>query len=77
MVQHRRTGLITPEDLPPEVHAVSRRVLTPLEAMERDAIVKCLADANGNKVQAARSLGMSRATIYRKIHDYGIVPPTA
>ena len=65
------------EDLPPEVHAVSRRVLSPLEAMERDAIVKCLADANGNKVRAARSLGMSRATIYRKIHDYGIVPPTA
>ncbi len=77
VVKHRRTGTITPEDLPPEVHAVSRRVLTPLEAMERDAIVKCLADANGNKVQAARSLGMSRATIYRKIHDYGIVPPNA
>ena len=53
VVKHRRTGCITPEDLPPEVHAVSRRVLSPLEAMERDAIVKCLADANGNKVQAA------------------------
>ena len=77
VVKHRRTGWITPEDLPPEVHAVSRRVLSPLEAMERDAIIKCLSDANGNKVRAARSLGMSRATIYRKIHDYGIVPPTA
>ncbi|MCW2848155.1 MAG: Fis family transcriptional regulator [Marmoricola sp.] len=73
---HRRSGSITAEDLPPEVHAVSRRVLSPLEAMERDAIVKCLNDAHGNKLQAARSLGMSRATIYRKIHDYGIVPPT-
>jgi len=77
VVKHRRTGVITADDLPPEVHAVSRRVLTPLEAMERDAIVTCLADANGNKVQAARSLGMSRATIYRKIHDYGIVPPSS
>ena len=76
VVKHRRTGSITPEDLPPEVHAVSRRVLSPLEALERDAIVKSLTDADGNKVQAARSLGMSRATIYRKIHDYGIVPPT-
>ena len=74
VVRHRRTGCITPEDLPPEVHAVSRRVLSPLEALERDAIVKCLSEAHGNKVQAARSLGMSRATIYRKIHDYGIVP---
>ena len=75
VVKHRRTGTIKAEDLPPEVHAVSRRVLTPLEAMERDAIVKCLGEANGSKIKAARSLGMSRATIYRKIHDYGIVLP--
>ncbi len=73
VVRHRRTGVITPEDLPPEAHTVSRRVLSSLESMERDAIVRCLADAQGNKLQAARSLGMSRATIYRKIHDYGIV----
>jgi transcriptional regulator of acetoin/glycerol metabolism len=26
-------------------------------------------------VQAARSLGMSRATIYRKIHEFGIITP--
>ncbi len=41
--------------------------------MERDAIVRSLADAEGNKVAAAGSLGMSRATIYRKIREYGIV----
>lgn len=75
VVKHRRTGLIEPEHLPPEAHTVSRRVLSPLESMERDAIVRCLSDANGNKIQAARSLGMSRATIYRKIHDFGIVAP--
>ena len=73
VVKHRRTGTIQPGDLPPEAHTMSRRVLSPLEAMERDAIVRCLADARGSKTQAARSLGMSRATIYRKIHDYGIV----
>ena len=76
VVKHRRTGVIRPADLPPEVHAVSRRLLTPLESMERDAIVVALASAAGNKVEAARSLGMSRATIYRKIHEYGIVTPT-
>jgi sigma-54 dependent transcriptional regulator, acetoin dehydrogenase operon transcriptional activator AcoR len=71
--QKRRTGTIRPDDLPPESRTVSRRRLNPLEAMERDAIVRSLLDARGNKVKAARALGMSRATIYRKIHEYGIV----
>ena len=76
VVQHRRTGSIQPNDLPPECRTVSRRLLSPLESMERDAIVRSLQDTEGNKVRAARSLGMSRATIYRKIHEYGIVTPT-
>jgi transcriptional regulator of acetoin/glycerol metabolism len=75
VVQHRRVGLIEPSDLPPGALTVSRRRLSPLESLERDAIVNSLADAAGNKVKAARSLGMSRATIYRKIHEYGIVDP--
>jgi transcriptional regulator of acetoin/glycerol metabolism len=75
VVQHRRTGSIEPGDLPSEAHTLSRRVLSPLESMERDAIIRCLNDAHGNKVEAARSLGMSRATIYRRIHEYGIVTP--
>ena len=56
---------------------MSRRLLSPLESMERDAIVQSLLDHHGNKVKAAESLGMSRATIYRKIHEYGIVTPAA
>jgi transcriptional regulator of acetoin/glycerol metabolism len=75
VLAHRRTGLVLPGDLPPECRTVSRRLLSPLEAMERDAIVQSLLDFGGNKVRAARSLGMSRATIYRKIHEYGIVTP--
>jgi transcriptional regulator of acetoin/glycerol metabolism len=72
---HRRSGPIDAEDLPAETLSMSRRVLTRLESMERDAIVRGLTDSGGNKVAAARSLGMSRATIYRKIHEYGIVTP--
>jgi sigma-54 dependent transcriptional regulator, acetoin dehydrogenase operon transcriptional activator AcoR len=75
VVQLRRTGVIKPKDLPPECRTVSRRLLSPLESMERDAIVQSLLDFDGNKVKAAESLGMSRATIYRKIHEYGIVVP--
>ncbi|WP_232661814.1 sigma-54-dependent Fis family transcriptional regulator [Pseudonocardia sp. TRM90224] len=72
VVARRRAGVVVPADLPPETHAITRRVLTPLEAIECDAIVDALLDNNGNKAEAARHLGMSRATIYRKIRGYGI-----
>jgi hypothetical protein len=75
VASHRRTGTIRPGDLPPQCWTVSRRLLTPLESMQRDAIVQSLLDYQGNKLQAAGSLGMSRATIYRKIHEYGILTP--
>ena len=77
VVHRRRAGTIQPGDLPPECWTVSRRLLSPLESMERDAIVQSLLDHDGNKVRAAESLGMSRATIYRKIHEYGIVAPAS
>jgi len=77
VVQHRRIGTIQPSDLPPECWTVSRRLLSPLESIERDAIVAALLDSGGNKLQAAKSLGMSRATIYRKVHGYGIVTPAS
>jgi sigma-54 dependent transcriptional regulator, acetoin dehydrogenase operon transcriptional activator AcoR len=73
VVQRRRAGVIMPRDLPHECWTVSRRLLSPLESIERDAIVQSLQDHDGNKVRAAEALGMSRATIYRKIHEYGIV----
>jgi len=75
VVQRRRVGQIQPGDLPPECWTVSRRVLSPLESIERDAIVQSLLDHGGNKIRAARALGMSRATVYRRIHEYGIVTP--
>ncbi|MGI5127155.1 sigma-54-dependent Fis family transcriptional regulator [Pseudonocardia sp. CA-107938] len=71
-VARRRAGVLMPDDLPPETRATTRRVLTPLEAIECDAIVDALIDNAGNKAEAARHLGMSRATIYRKIRGYGI-----
>jgi sigma-54 dependent transcriptional regulator, acetoin dehydrogenase operon transcriptional activator AcoR len=75
IARHKRSGTIHPGDLPPECWTVGRRLLRPLEAMERDAIVQALLDYRGNKLKTAESLGMSRATIYRKIHQYGIVTP--
>jgi transcriptional regulator of acetoin/glycerol metabolism len=73
--QRRRAGTIEPADLPPECRTVQRHILSPLESMQRDAIVRGLLDAEGNKARAAEALGMSRATIYRKIREYGIDVP--
>jgi DNA-binding NtrC family response regulator len=52
-----------------------RRPRGPLESMQRDAIVQSLPDYHGSKVKTAESLRVSRATIYRKIHQYGIITP--
>ena len=71
-VARQRSGVIGADKLPPECRSVTRRKLTQMEALERDAIVHSLQDNGGNKQEAARALGMSRATIYRKINDYGI-----
>jgi sigma-54 dependent transcriptional regulator, acetoin dehydrogenase operon transcriptional activator AcoR len=73
VVRHRRAGVIEATDLPPEILSLNRRRLSTIESIERDAIVLGLSDARGNKAKAARALGMSRATIYRKIREYGIV----
>ncbi|WP_302621622.1 sigma-54-dependent Fis family transcriptional regulator [Mycobacterium malmoense] len=71
-VARQRSGIISADKLPPECRSVTRRKLTQMESLERDAIVRSLQDNGGNKQEAARALGMSRATIYRKINDYGI-----
>ncbi len=73
VVKRRHSGVIQPDDLPEECRSLARRVLTPREARDRDAIVRALLDNDRNPTQAARSLGMSRATIYRRIHNYGVV----
>jgi len=68
----RPVGDIQPEDLPGYCHNTSRRQLSGLESIERDAIVKALHDAKGNRVHAAQALGIARSSLYRKLRSYGI-----
>jgi len=43
-----------------------------IEAAERDQIRKALGAAGGKRMEAARLLGLSRRTLYRKLDKYGI-----
>jgi len=54
------------------VRASVRRRLTPVEWLLRTAIVDALRTHGGNKDLAGASLGMSRASIYRKIKSFDI-----
>ena len=71
-VARQRSGLIGVDKLPAECRSLARRKLTQIEALERDAIVRSLQENGGSKAAAADALGMSRATIYRKIKEFGI-----
>ena len=56
---------------------VSRRLLGPLESMQRDAIVQSLLDYQAARSRQPNHPGVSRAPIYRKIHQYGIITPAS
>ena len=72
VVTHQRTGTIEAAQLPPRCRSTSRHTLTRIESLERDAIVRSLEENNHSKAAAAAALGISRATIYRKIREFGI-----
>jgi transcriptional regulator with AAA-type ATPase domain len=72
VVGRQRTGIVDVAQLPAMCRTLSRHTLTQIEALERDAIVRSLEDNHGRKVDAAAALGISRATIYRKIKEFGI-----
>lgn len=81
-------SILTPEHLPPRVsscnaHGSSNNIsialeeggvgsIQSLEIQERDSIRNSLRATQGKVSHAARLLGISRATLYRKIKKYGI-----
>ena len=52
--------------------APPRRRMSLLETAERDAIIKALDAASGNKSEAAELLGMGRTTLYRRLRQLGL-----
>ena len=73
----RRDGPVVDAAAVDEVLQASvRRRLTPVEWLLRAAIVDALRAHGGNKELAAASLGMSRASVYRKIKTLDIDVPS-
>ena len=72
-------SVIAVEDLPFELRSGGRHqgVSTEslpgtLSALQREQVLKVLADTGGNKEHAARLLGISRRTLYRYLDRYGL-----
>lgn len=72
-----RTDTVEVHHLPAEVLSGISRRLSRIETFERDEIVRVLTRPGISMSAAGEELGMSRATVYRKIAQYGIRLPRA
>ena len=64
---------VSPYHLPERMWvAANRHTLTRIESAERSEIVSALRQADGNRSEASRLLGIGRTTLYRKLHALGI-----
>jgi nitrogen regulation protein NR(I) len=80
-VREPKPVVVPPEDLDAAVDAAVRPLfalarkdakLKLLPAMERELIIRALAETAGNQVQAAKLLGITRATLRKRIEKFGI-----
>jgi len=53
----------------------SAKKVTPLADLEREAILHTIRLLDGDKLQAAKLLGIGKTTLYRKLKEYGIADP--
>jgi two-component system response regulator HydG len=49
---------------------VSARII-PMADLEKQTILSAIAQLNGDKLLAARLLGIGKTTLYRKLKEYG------
>lgn len=71
----RRASVPTPAATAPTATAIADAPVCEADAIERRRIVEAMTTAKWHPVDAATLLGISRATLYRRIAKHGIVPP--
>jgi DNA-binding NtrC family response regulator len=74
---HCKTSLLQTEDFPEEIRlspGPTPRAEEPVQG-ERERILDALKRAGGNRSRAAKILGVSRATLYRRLSEFGIGDP--
>ncbi|MEJ2867727.1 helix-turn-helix domain-containing protein [Actinomycetospora sp. OC33-EN08] len=64
-------GLVESDDLPEDLRG-PRRPMGLMESAERDAVAEALRTSGGNRTVAARSLGIGRNTLYRKMREFDL-----
>ena len=71
--KNNNRGLIDSEHLPDEFFDVqeSRRLQDAGGKVDQESLAYALQRAGGKKTDAAKLLGISRRTLYRKLHKYG------
>jgi len=67
-IRLRRAAAASPAE------SVEDGTLRTLEEVERAQIELALRATHGHRGQAARALGISERNLYRKLHDYGLLP---
>jgi DNA-binding NtrC family response regulator len=48
------------------------RRIVPIAELEKQTILSAIAELNGDKLRAARLLGIGKTTLYRKLKDYAV-----
>jgi two-component system response regulator HydG len=74
--------MLNPNDLPPQIQNASivvsiasqaaRAKIISLAELEKQAIISALQQLDGDKLMAAKMLGIGKTTLYRKLKQYGI-----
>ena len=53
-----------------DAHGIGQPKIIPMAELEKQTILSAIAELNGDKLQAARLLGIGKTTLYRKLKDY-------